>query len=98
MNGTSSTTGDRLVGRFTESVLLKKAKDIVEAKKRDSDIFDEEAEKANGDGAFPKCNWGIDGITGNLVDMEEFGIWEPFSVKIQTIKTAVESACMILYV
>jgi hypothetical protein len=46
MNGTSSTTGDRLVGRFTESVLLKKAKDIVEAKKRDSDIFDEEAEKA----------------------------------------------------
>ena len=58
----------------------------------------EEAEKVNGDGAFPKCNWGIDGITGNLVDMEEFGIWEPFSVKIQTIKTAVESACMILYV
>lgn len=45
---------------------------------------------------FPKCNWGIDGTTGVLVDMEEFGIWEPFSVKIQTIKTAVESACMIL--
>lgn len=56
----------------------------------------EEAEKENGEGAFPKCNWGIDGITGQLVDMEEFGIWEPFSVKIQTIKTAVESACMIL--
>jgi T-complex protein 1 subunit gamma len=56
----------------------------------------EEAEKESGEGAFPICNWGIDGTTGKLVDMEEFGIWEPFSVKIQTIKTAVESACMIL--
>lgn len=57
----------------------------------------EELEKngSNGD-SFPKCNWGIDGTTGKLVDMEEFGVWEPFSVKIQTIKTAVESACMIL--
>lgn len=57
----------------------------------------EELEKngSNGD-SFPKCNWGIDGTSGKLVDMEEFGIWEPFSVKIQTIKTAVESACMIL--
>jgi T-complex protein 1 subunit gamma len=42
------------------------------------------------------CNWGINGITGDLVDMEELGIWEPFSVKVQTIKTAIESACMIL--
>jgi T-complex protein 1 subunit gamma len=56
----------------------------------------EEAEKTGGENTFPKCNWGIDGTTGKLVDMEEFGIWEPFSVKIQTIKTAVESACMIL--
>jgi len=56
----------------------------------------EEAEKTGGEDTFPKCNWGIDGTTGKLVDMEEFGIWEPFSVKIQTIKTAVESACMIL--
>jgi len=45
---------------------------------------------------FQKCNWGIDGKTGKLVDMETFGIWEPLSVKIQTIKTAIESACMIL--
>eukprot|EP01082_Thalassiosira_pseudonana_P001708 g1184.t1 g1184 contig10:1560096-1562284(-) len=56
----------------------------------------EEIEKSGEEGAFPKCNWGIDGTTGELVDMEQFGIWEPFSVKIQTIKTAVESACMIL--
>jgi T-complex protein 1 subunit gamma len=43
-----------------------------------------------------KCHWGINGITGELVDMQELGIWEPFSVKVQTIKTAIESACMIL--
>lgn len=43
------------------------------------------------------CNsWGINGITGELVDMKEYGVWEPLAVKIQTIKTAVESACMIL--
>ena len=45
MSGASS-TGDRLVGRYTESALLNRAKDIVEAKKEASDIFDEEAEKS----------------------------------------------------
>lgn len=53
----------------------------------------DEVEKS---GEFMACNWGINGITGELVDMEELGIWEPFSVKVQTIKTAIESACMIL--
>lgn len=42
------------------------------------------------------CSWGINGISGDLVQMDELGIWEPFSVKVQTIKTAIESACMIL--
>ena len=42
------------------------------------------------------CSWGLNGITGEIVDMKEYGVWEPLSVKIQTIKTAVESACMIL--
>lgn len=41
-------------------------------------------------------NTGIDGVTGKIVDMEQIGIWEPYSVKVQTIKTAIESACMIL--
>lgn len=53
----------------------------------------DEAEKS---GEAQPCNWGINGTTGELVDMEELGIWEPFSVKVQTIKTAIESACMIL--
>merc|ERR1712038_171215 len=53
----------------------------------------DEAEKS---GETHKCNWGIIGTTGELVDMDSYGIWEPFSVKVQTIKTAIESACMIL--
>jgi len=28
--------------------------------------------------------------------MNELNIWEPFSVRTQTIKTAIESACMLL--
>mmetsp|Transcript_20316 Transcript_20316/g.30495 ORF Transcript_20316/g.30495 Transcript_20316/m.30495 type:complete len:560 (-) Transcript_20316:257-1936(-) len=53
----------------------------------------DEAEKS---GDKKKCNWGINGTSGELVDMDSYGIWEPFSVKVQTIKTAIESACMIL--
>lgn len=34
--------------------------------------------------------WGVDGESGEIVDMKEFGIWEPFSVKNQVYKTAVE--------
>mmetsp|Transcript_20532 Transcript_20532/g.56682 ORF Transcript_20532/g.56682 Transcript_20532/m.56682 type:complete len:568 (-) Transcript_20532:105-1808(-) len=43
-----------------------------------------------------RCTWGINGETGKIVDMNDYGIWEPLSVKAQTIKTAIESACMIL--
>jgi len=42
--------------------------------------------------------WGIDGNKGTIVDMKELGIWEPSQVKTQTIKTAVEAACMLLRV
>jgi T-complex protein 1 subunit gamma len=31
-----------------------------------------------------------------LADMKDLGVWEPFVVKTQSIKTAVESACMLL--
>lgn len=34
--------------------------------------------------------WGVNGETGDLVDMKELGIWEPLAVKLQTYKTAVE--------
>ena len=45
-------------------------------------------------GANP--TFGIDGEKGVLADMAELGVWEPISVKSQTIKTAVESAAMLL--
>lgn len=37
-----------------------------------------------------EVNWGLDGETGDLVDMKEYGVWEPEAVKMQSIKTAVE--------
>ncbi|KAK9765154.1 T-complex protein 1 subunit gamma [Basidiobolus ranarum] len=43
-------------------------------------------------------SWGIDGHAGKIVDMLEYGVWEPNAVKVQTIKTAIESACLLLRV
>jgi len=37
-----------------------------------------------------KSSWGINGETGTLVDMQEYGIWEPEAIKLQSIKTAIE--------
>ncbi|XP_025832859.1 T-complex protein 1 subunit gamma [Agrilus planipennis] len=42
------------------------------------------------------CMWGIDGETGEIVDMEKKGIWEPLAVKLQIYKTAVETAILLL--
>jgi T-complex protein 1 subunit gamma len=43
-------------------------------------------------------SWGIDGEKGTIVDMKEFGVWEPQQVKMQSLKTAIESACLLLRV
>ena len=40
--------------------------------------------------------YGIDGNTGKMASMDDSNIWDPVSVKIQTFKTAIESACMLL--
>uniref|UniRef100_A0A915K8T1 T-complex protein 1 subunit gamma n=1 Tax=Romanomermis culicivorax TaxID=13658 RepID=A0A915K8T1_ROMCU len=40
--------------------------------------------------------WGIDGNTGNLVDMKELNIWDPLTVKLQVFKTAIETAILLL--
>ena len=40
--------------------------------------------------------WGVNGTTGEAADMYQLGIWEPYCVKTQTLKTAIESACLIL--
>ncbi|KAL8864641.1 MAG: hypothetical protein Q9174_007277, partial [Haloplaca sp. 1 TL-2023] len=34
--------------------------------------------------------WGVDGYNGSLVDMRQYGTWEPEAVKLQSIKTAIE--------
>lgn len=41
-------------------------------------------------------SWGVDGDKGVLVDMKELGVWDPLSVKIQTYKTAIETAILLL--
>ncbi|KAG0057670.1 T-complex protein 1 subunit gamma [Gryganskiella cystojenkinii] len=43
-------------------------------------------------------SWGVDGHAGKIADMHEYGIWEPNAVKVQTIKTAIESSCLLLRV
>ncbi|ORX68009.1 T-complex protein 1 [Linderina pennispora] len=43
-------------------------------------------------------SWGVDGERGVPADMQEYGVWEPLAVKLQTIKTAVDSASLLLRV
>ncbi|KAF8473790.1 T-complex protein 1 [Gautieria morchelliformis] len=43
-------------------------------------------------------SWGIDGETGKAVDMKTYGLYESSSVKIQTLKTAIEAARVLLRV
>jgi T-complex protein 1 subunit gamma len=40
--------------------------------------------------------YGINGDTGKIANMKEQNIWDPVSVKLQTYKTSIESACMLL--
>lgn len=37
-----------------------------------------------------KSSWGVNGDSGTIVDMKEYGVWEPQAIKLQSIKTAVE--------
>jgi len=40
--------------------------------------------------------YGIDGNKGTIANMKEIDVWDPVAVKMQTYKTAIESACMLL--
>ncbi|KAK9474344.1 chaperonin Cpn60/TCP-1 family [Dipodascopsis tothii] len=42
--------------------------------------------------------FGVNGDTGKVVDMKDYGVWEPEAIKLQSIKTAIESACLLLRV
>jgi len=46
--------------------------------------------------AAGNSNWGINGETGEIADMNILGIFEPLAVKLQTYKTAVETAILLL--
>lgn len=41
-------------------------------------------------------SWGVNGDTGEIVDMKELGVWDTFAVKAQTFKTAIETAILLL--
>jgi T-complex protein 1 subunit gamma len=51
------------------------------------------AKHANGENS-----WGVNGDTGKVVDMKIYGLYESASVKIQTLKTAIEASRMLLRV
>jgi len=51
------------------------------------------AKHANGENS-----WGVNGDNGKIVDMKSYGLYESASVKIQTLKTAIEAARMLLRV
>ncbi|KAK0530494.1 T-complex protein 1 subunit gamma [Tilletia horrida] len=51
------------------------------------------AKHANGE-----YSWGVDGDTGKVVDMKDNGLYESAAVKVQTLKTAIESASLLLRV
>merc|ERR1739848_429405 len=57
---------------------------------------DDEKDKSKEDMSIPHSDYGVNGETGELVKMSELGIWEPLSVKVHAIQTAIENACMIL--
>lgn len=54
------------------------------------------AKHASWSGDSGVCTWGIDGESGQLVDMNVRGIWEPLSVKLQVYKTAIETTILLL--
>jgi T-complex protein 1 subunit gamma len=37
-----------------------------------------------------KSSWGVNGDTGAVVDMKDYGVWEPQAIKVQSMKTAIE--------
>lgn len=41
-------------------------------------------------------SWGVNGEMGEIADMKEYGVWEAYSVKAQTFKTAIETAILLL--
>jgi len=58
---------------------------MTELRKKHSDLNDPD-----------RSTYGINGQSGLVESMKVCNVWDPIAVKKQTLKTAVESACMIL--
>ena len=41
--------------------------------------------------------WGINGQTGELADMEQLGIWDPLAVRLQALKTGIETVTLSVF-
>ena len=41
--------------------------------------------------------WGVNGETGEITNMNELGVWDTYSVKAQTLKTAIEVNVLVLF-
>ncbi|CAH1364194.1 hypothetical protein MTP99_000591 [Tenebrio molitor] len=54
------------------------------------------AKHANHTDQSKPCAWGIDGESGEIVEQGTDGLWEPLAVKLQTYKTAIETAILLL--
>ncbi|CAD2220758.1 T-complex protein 1 subunit gamma [Angomonas deanei] len=57
-------------------------------------VTDLRSRHTSGDGWY----WGVDGKTGEIVDVRQLKIMDPAAVKIQALKTSIEAASMILRV
>jgi len=67
--------------------------------RKDNEVnYDEEISlmKIAGNNNHNRHFYGVNGYTGQIVNMNDYGVWEPLIVKLQTIKTAIESAAMLL--
>jgi chaperonin GroEL (HSP60 family) len=51
-----------------------------------------QAKHANGE-----HSWGVNGETGKIADMKEYGLYESASVKIQTLKTSIEVMFLVFF-
>ena len=63
-----------------------------------TESHNQSSKKSYSPSAASVCYSGINGLTGKVVDMQTLGVWEPAIVKVQTLKTAIESACLLLRV
>ncbi|KAF8157678.1 T-complex protein 1 [Pholiota molesta] len=86
------------VARNAMAVSIGLAKKAKEAEGTQGGPYRAVADAMEAKHAAGEHSWGVNGDTGKIVDMREYGLYESASVKIQTLKTAIEAARMLLRV